>query len=337
MSISEMFSMPHGTGPPVVLGHPPNTFVTDDVRSRRRSGGRQARALALGASLEMLPRQMSAAALTGLSPDSATGLARGAEVYLPCLPKGQWRETAVACERLRVAGLTPVPHLAARSVASSADLDDRLRAFAGAGADRLLLIAGDRRAPAGPFADTSSVLESGRLLRHGFRRLGVAAHPEGHPRVEQFALDAALARKVEYAQATQTDLWLVTQFGFAAQPVIEFLRGIALAYPGLCVRAGIPGPAKLHTLIAFAARCGVGSSIQTLTRKPGAVRLFGRWSPDALLAALGEYMADAPQTPLAGIHLFTFGGVENTLRWRNAIAQPWTDTECPPERLGAGP
>ena len=319
MSISAIGS----TDPPVVFGHPPNTFIGNRASSLEPPTARQVSALALGASLEVLPRQVTAALATQLTQE----LAAGTEVYLPCLPKANWQETAAACERLHTAGLTPIPHLAARSIASLADLDDRLAVLAAAGVDRLLLIAGDRRTPAGPFAATLPILESGQLKAHGFRRVGFATHPEGHPHVDQATLAAALARKVEYARATGTDLCLVTQFVFAAPPTIELLRGIARAYPELRVRAGIPGPAKLRTLIGFAARCGAGPSIRALTRKPGVVRLFGHWSPDALLVALARYAVEQRQTPLAGIHLFTFGGIENTLRWLKAMAQAPPDAK----------
>lgn len=313
------------TRPPVVLGHPPNTFVSGggaNVASAPPAGDRSAASraneLALGASIETLPAQLSATVID----DLAAGLGDGAEIYLPCLPKADWHETAAACARLRAAGLTPVPHLAARNLAAVAQLESRLAAFANAGVDRLLLIAGDRRRPAGPFPDTLSVLASGKLAQYGFQRLGFAAHPETHPTVDSSTLAAALARKMEYARATGTELWLVTQFVFASPPVVEFLDNIAATYPDLRVRVGVPGPAKTRALIRYAARCGAGASVRALTRKPGVVRLFGNWSPEALLGALASYAASREQTALGGLHVFAFGGVDRALRWLRATRQP---------------
>ena len=266
------------------------------------------RRLARGASLEIAPRQLAA----------ADGAVAGTEIYVPQLPQAAWRTTVAACERLRGAGLVPVPHLAARSLASAAELDDRLAQLAALGVDRLLLIAGDEPR-AGAFANTLAVLETGLLTRHGFGRLGVAAHPEGHPHAAQDELEAALAAKVEYAKSTATQLWVVTQFAFASPPLLAFLRHMREAHPGVAVRVGIPGPAKLRTLLAFAAHCGVGASARTLTRRPGVVRLFGQWTPDALLADLAEHWAATPDSPLAGIHVFTFGGAGNALRWLRSL------------------
>lgn len=310
-----------GRRPPVVLGHPPNTFVANRLPRLDPEVEARARSLAANASLETTLQATASNSDTDASVDWRAHLAPGTEVYLPCLPTTNWQETAAACTRLREAGLTPVPHLAVRRIASANELDCALGVLADAGVDRLLLIAGDRRLPAGPFEDTATVLESGKLLDHGFRRIGVAAHPEGHPLVDQEALAAALARKVQYAEATNTDLWIVTQFAFSAVPLVRFLHNVASTHPGLRVRVGLPGPAKLRTLIGFAARCGAGASLRTLTRKPGVVRLFGSWSPDSLLHALA---ACQPHV-LEGIHLFSFGGMDNTLRWLKAMAQPPRD------------
>ena len=266
------------------------------------------RRLACEASLEIAPSQLAA----------ADGAEAGTEIYVPQLPQAAWRTTVSACERLRSAGLVPVPHLAARSLGSAAELDERLAQLAALGVDRLLLIAGDEPR-AGSFADTLAVLETGLLARHGFRRLGVAAHPEGHPHAAQDELEAALAAKVEYAESTATQLWVVTQFAFAAEPLLAFLRHMTGAHPDVPVRVGIPAPAKPRTLLAFAARCGVGASARTLTRRPGVVRLFGKWSPDALIADLAEHCEATPDSPLAGIHVFTFGGAGNALRWLRSL------------------
>ena len=266
------------------------------------------RRLARGASLEIAPRQLAAA-------DDAVA---GTEIYVPHLPQAAWRTTVSACERLRSAGLVPVPHLAARSLASAAELDERLAQLAALGVDRLLLIAGDEPR-AGAFADTLDVLETGLLTRHGFRHLGVAAHPEGHPHATQDELEAALAVKVEYARSTETRLWVVTQFAFASEPLLAFLRHMMGTHPGVPVRVGVPAPAKPRTLLAFAVRCGVGASARTLTRRPGVVRLFGKWTPDALIADLAGHCAATPDSPLAGIHVFTFGGAGNTLRWLRSL------------------
>ena len=97
-------------------------------------------------------------------------LPHGTAIYVPFPPKGRWADTIAACTRVLAAGMTPVPHLAARSVRSRGELDDWLGALVETGVDSLMLVAGDRAAPAGPYPDTPTLLESGLLSDHGLRR-----------------------------------------------------------------------------------------------------------------------------------------------------------------------
>ena len=266
------------------------------------------RKLAAGASIELVPRQLAAAPLERLRP--------GTEVYVPHPPNAAWRDSVAACRHLAAMRLTPVPHLTARGIESIRDLDERLAQLTDAGVYKLLLIAGDRARPAGPFQDTLAVLDSGRLTAHGIARLSCAAHPEHHAHANAEALRAALNHKIEYARQTHSELTLVTQFAFTPQPILAWLA----AFEGpddvpLQVRVGLPGPAKLATLIRFAARCGIGASAKVLTHRPDVVRLLGPWSPDGLMDALVEHLAQAPASALAGIHLFPFGGLASSCDW----------------------
>ena len=263
--------------------------------------------LAVSASVELAPRQLAECDRLG------DQLPLGTEVYVPYSPKARWRETVVACRALLDEGMVPVPHLAARTVDDAGMLDDRLAELADSHVDSLLLVAGDAARPTGAYHDTLAVLDSGKLLAHGIRRLGVAAHPEGHPKASAADLDGALKHKRDYAAATGTHLWFVTQFVFAAAPAVAWLE--KLHGTGLEVRVGLPGPARLRTLIAYAGRCGVGASAKALTRRPGTLQLLGNWSPDALLDELAAYRATQPDSPLAGIHLFALGGLPAALRW----------------------
>ena len=275
------------------------------------------RELARNASVEVLPGQIQAV-------DLKTCLPPGTAVYVPCLPGAAWQETVAACRRLRLASMCPVPHLTARSVRDASDLRARLTQLAEVGVDRLLLVAGDADRPAGRYRDTLDVLESGLLVEHGFDRLGVAAHPEGHPLVERADLERAMTRKVEYAAAEGASMWMVTQFGFAPTATAAWLRCLGARFP-LGVRVGLAGPTRLSTLVGFAAKCGVRTTARVVTRRPGALRLMGRYVPDDFVRDLARHAVEAPESPLRGIHLFGFGGIRATSRWLRAVAG-----ECEP-------
>src|SRR5207248_1033375 len=106
-----------------------------------------------------------------------------------------------ACVRLNRAGFNPIPHVAARRLASLIAASDILERAAGeAGIAEALVIGGDLDWPAGPFRDAASLLESGVLECHGLDRVGFAAYPEGHPLVTAQALEAALGAKLALAR-----------------------------------------------------------------------------------------------------------------------------------------
>ena len=270
------------------------------------------RELARTASVEVLPGQLATV-------DASACLPSGTAVYVPYPSGAPWQDTVAACHHLRAAGMCPVPHLTARSVRDPADLRARLAQLAEAGVDRLLLVAGDGDR-AGRYRDTLDVLESGLLVEYGFDRLGVAAHPEGHPLVEPADLERALARKVEYAAAQGASMWIVTQFGFAPAATAAWLLALGAAGFPLRVRVGMAGPARLSTLLGFAAKCGVRTTARLVARRPGTVRLFGRYAPDEFVEGMARHVVETPDSPLSGIHLFGFGGIRDTSRWLRAVS-----------------
>ncbi|HSP01201.1 MAG TPA: hypothetical protein VLN90_07040 [Thioalkalivibrio sp.] len=267
------------------------------------------RALVRSASIEATPRQILAAEqLPELLP-------QGTCIYVPFLPKGRFSDTLAACRHLLDVGMQPIPHVPARMAESRGQLRDWLSQLDESRGDRLLLLAADSDAVAGPFPDTLAVLESGLLAQFRFHGIGVAAHPDGHPMADRATLTQALGIKREYARATATRLWVVTQFTFDAELVIGWLQSLGNILEEVPVYIGMAGPTRAKTLIAYAAQCGVGASARAILRRPGSARLLRAWTPDAMVRALVRYCLDNPDTLLRGIHLFPFGGLRQSAQW----------------------
>ncbi len=76
---------------------------------------------------------------------------------------------AVAVRTVRALGFEPMPHLSARRIGSRTALERLERATSEGVGGAALLIAGDLATPAGPFADSASIIETGRLERFGIR------------------------------------------------------------------------------------------------------------------------------------------------------------------------
>jgi methylenetetrahydrofolate reductase (NADPH) len=243
----------------------------------------------------------------------------GTTVFVSHPPGVTHHDIVGACARLRRAGFVPVPHVASRRLASFTQASDFLqRAVGEAGIDRILLIGGDD-APVGPFHASLDLLATGVVERHGIHQVAFGGYPEGHPAIDVRTLDAALQAKVALAERGRLAASLVTQLGFAAGPILHWIaaqRARAIECP---VYVGIAGPASVATLAQFAIRCGIGASLRALARGHTAIaRITTEAGPDALVTALvaGEH----PRAPVAGLHIFTFGGVRRTAEWIRANA-----------------
>jgi methylenetetrahydrofolate reductase (NADPH) len=256
---------------------------------------------------------------------------RGTRVYVSAVPTRPPQEVLDSAIRLRAAGFSPVPHVAARMFATTAALDEFLAQLTGkANVERLLIIAGDRDRPAGDLRSSLEVIDGGLLQRRGIKEIGIAGYPEGHPRISQHDLDRALMDKIAAAEATGIKVHIVTQFCFdaaAIQQWIRRLRDFGLEHP---VRVGLAGPTSLPALLRYARRCGVRTSIEGLARQSGLARqLFAMTAPDALVQALAQARSDR-SLGMVKPHFFAFGGIAATARWASAVAEGHLI-------LGAGP
>jgi methylenetetrahydrofolate reductase (NADPH) len=246
----------------------------------------------------------------------------GTRLYAVHVPGTTFAETVELAARLRKEGLEPVPHIVARRIASLAVLEDFLARLAGdAGVRQALLVAGDLAQPVGQIENTLQILDSGLLEKYGVRTVGVAGHPEGHRDVTDAALRDALRRKNGYAQNSGADVYIVTQFTFAAEPIIAWERSFGGDIGELPFRAGLPGLASVRTLLKFAADCGVGVSLQAFSKRAASLtRLVTVSTPDTTIVGLARYKEHNPKTRLTGVHFFPFGGFKRTAEWANKIA-----------------
>jgi methylenetetrahydrofolate reductase (NADPH) len=253
--------------------------------------------------------------------DFRTMLRPGTTVYITFLPGSDYNDTVATAKRLRDEGFKPAPHFAARSIESAAMFEDYLARVAGeAGVDHVLAIAGALEEPLGPYSDSTQLLDTGLFDKHGIKQIGVAGHPEGSPDMSDTAIADALAWKNAYAERTDARLHIVTQFAFEAAPIIAWDKALRAAGNNLPIRVGIPGIAKLQTLIKYAVACGVGNSINFLRKQAGNVtKLVTQQEPDQLVRDLAHYSATDPDCGIEGVHMYPLGGLQKSAEWSFAV------------------
>ncbi|HEY1659207.1 MAG TPA: methylenetetrahydrofolate reductase [Candidatus Sulfotelmatobacter sp.] len=248
---------------------------------------------------------------------AVAGLAPGTQVFLTWVPGVNPMNMIGAAAKLRRAGLLPVPHIAARHLASSAQLRQLADCLANeAGVDRILIVGGDCAEPVGPFDSTLAVLQTEVFQQAGIRRIGIGGFPEGNPSIPDGVLDEALDAKLRFGRSHGLDLFIVTQFCFTAEPIVKWLKRIRGSGIDVPVRVGLAGPASLITLTRYAIRCGIGNSLHVLTENPTFARLLTEKGPEPIIRGIAAASSDgAIPLGIAGLHFFVFGGFSKTVDW----------------------
>ena len=261
---------------------------------------------------------------------AAAALPRGTETFIASLPKGRVDDVVDTAIRLGRSGIVPVPHLAARNLASEAVLDDLLRRLSNeAGVERALVIGGDRDEPAGPYDASLQILSSGLLQKHGIRKVYVSCYPEGHPRISDERLTAARAEKLAAAKDTGLAVGLVSQFCFEAPPIVQMARDLRQQGIHNSLRIGLAGPTSPTVLLKYALLCGVGPSIRALRERQSIAKNMMAGNSEELIADLADAQAAEPGLAIEGVHFFTFGSLSRTVEMLAQLQERQSPADVP--------
>lgn len=273
------------------------------------------KAMTSAASIEVLPR--TAAKIE----DFAAILPRGTRIYIAHIDGTPIDDMVATARRLRHEGMEPMAHFPARILADTAMLEDWIARYQGeADLRQALVLAGGVSAPRGDFHCSMQLLETGAFDRAGFTHLHVAGHPEGNrdidPNGGEDTVMQAARWKSDFAERSDAQMAMVTQFAFDPAPIIDWTTRLTKAGVDLPVHIGVAGPARIQTLIKFAIACGVGPSLRVLQRRAKDVtKLLVPFEPTALVADLAAHKAAHPESPIAGLHLFPLGGIPASAHW----------------------
>ena len=268
-------------------------------------------------SIEVMPR--TAAKVE----DFKSILAPGTRVYIAHIegtPIGEMVDTA---KRLADDGFAVMPHFPARIIQDAAMLEDWIDRYQGeAGVDQALLLAGGVDKPHGVLASSMDLIETGLFGKKGFKRLHVAGHPEGNKDIDPDGSDKnvmdALRWKQKFAETSDADMALATQFCFEAAPVIEWADRLKAEGITIPIHIGVAGPAKLQTMIKFAIACGVGPSLRVLQKRAAdATKLLLPFKPDEFVTDLARHKAATPDFNITHVHFFPLGGIGKSAEWIN--------------------
>ena len=266
-----------------------------------------------GFSIEVMPRTAEKV------PDFRALLPGGTRIYVAHIDGTPIEEMVATAARLAREGFEVMPHFPARIIADRATLADWIARYrAEAGVDQALLLGGGVSQPKGDFHCSMQLMETG--LFDGFRRLHVAGHPEGNRDIDPDGSDRAVMEALRWKQAfadrSDAEMAIVTQFAFEAEPVIAWANRLQAEGIRLPIHIGVAGPAKLQTLLKFAIACGVGPSLRVLQRRAKDVtKLVLPFEPTELVAELARHKAANPDFLIERVHVFPLGGIAAGADW----------------------
>jgi len=265
----------------------------------------------INASIEVSPKQAAESkAIVDLFP-------QGGRVYITDVGTDPTDYLVQAAKRVRNLGYKPVPHFASRRMINADILEDRVKRMVNeAGVTDILVIGGGLEKEAGDFASTMELLDTGVFQRHGITHMGIAGHPEGSPDFDDDTAMEALHEKQAFAEKTGLKLRIVTQFGFDATKFIDWTQDLQAAGITMPVHLGVAGPAKVTTLIKFAAMCGVGNSLSFLKKRGGAMATMVKgFDPNDIVDPIEAHWQQSENSLIKQVHVFPFGGVKKSTAW----------------------
>jgi methylenetetrahydrofolate reductase (NADPH) len=209
---------------------------------------------------------------------------------------------------LHRSGYRVTPHLSARMIGDTAELDSIIDRLASEGIERVFVVGGDAD-QSGKFKDALELLRAMEDLGHHFREVGITGYPEGHPFISGDSLRQALIDKQRHAT------FIATQMCFDPQAITGWVRGTRIDGVQLPIRVGIPGVVDPLRLATIATRIGVGTSARYVLKNRRAVWRLLRprtYRPTKLVRALEP---KREELNLAGLHIFTFNQIASTVEW----------------------
>ena len=235
----------------------------------------------------------------------------GATVAVTASPRFGIDRTVDVSVRLAGRGYRVVPHLAARMINDRGQLERIVSHLESGGIHEALVVGGDVSSPAGRYFDAGDLLDELGALSHTLARIGVAGYPDGHPRITEGGLLAALSRKQSHAD------YIVTQLCFDAEVLARWIVGLRAAGIRLPIVVGLPGVVERRRLAEIAFKTGVAASLRDPVRGRRQITALARsrrYDPTPLAGAVAEKAVE-PRLGIAGAHLFTFNQVEETRAW----------------------
>ncbi|MBD0318212.1 MAG: methylenetetrahydrofolate reductase [Thermoleophilia bacterium] len=275
--------------------------VTDGAREALRQHLRRPR-------YEIFPAAGIADELSELVP-------REVKVTVTASPRLGTGATLELAEEISRRGYRVAPHLSARLIRDSRELEEILDRLRGADLRDAFVVAGDAKEPAGEFKGAFDLLTAMTELGHELVHVGITGYPESHPFISDEATIQAMFEKAPHAT------YIVSQVCFEPRTIVSWIEAVRERGVDLPIDIGIPGVAARTKLLGIARRIGVGESIAFLAKRRTWITQLLKpagYGPDHIVAGVVPTLSN-PVSGIAGFHVYTFNELGPTERWRRRV------------------
>ncbi|OJX65701.1 MAG: 5,10-methylenetetrahydrofolate reductase [Micrococcales bacterium 73-13] len=256
--------------------------------------------------------------------EAAPHLALGTRVNVTYLGNEDLPMRTAASAAVLEQGFLPVPHLSARRLHSQDELEEFLAALQGVGATKsVFAVGGDPNPPFGPYEDSLQLIQTGLLPKYGVEHVSIAGYPEGHPDISDEQLWSALTGKHLALKEAGLGSTVLTQFLFDVDAAVSWIEQVRERGVDTLIRIGVPGPAGIKRLLAFATRFGIGANAM-IVKKYGfsLTNLMGTAGPDKFITQLAAKLT--PEHGDVKLHFYAFGGLKATAEWIERFQGKWS-------------
>jgi len=239
-------------------------------------------------------------------------LQKNMHLSVTCSPTKGVDATLELTEKLIKRGFQVTPHISAKCVSGEKHLETIVKKLDELKIESIFVPGGDGPEPIGIFNNAYDLLKALQKSGHNIKKIGIAAHPEGHPDITEKILMQALEKKNDLAD------FIVTQMCFDANTLGDWLIRINQQGIHLPVWVGLPGAIERGHLLRTSLRIGVGDSLRFLRKKSQVAAELMKssvYNPEKLVKGISEYK-NILDTNLVGYHIFCFNQIEKTEKWR---------------------
>ena len=241
-------------------------------------------------------------------------------IYIAHLDNVDFNDMLSTAKRLVLENYNVTPHFPARIIKDKKTLEDWIKKYSDCGVNNCLLIAGNQKKPYGDFSSSVDLIKTGFFDKYSFKNIFVAGHPEGNKDIDFDGSNKNILKyllwKNEFSQNTNANVSITTQFCFDSKTIINWIKYLEKNNIYLPLNIGIPGPAKLQTMIKFAISCGVGPSLKVLEKKAkDLTKLILPYKPIKLLNELTDFIIENPSNNIKSVHFFPLGGITKTVEF----------------------